>query len=92
MAFAGAALTDEVNHLMAIDEVERGQRHDPAALERGLEREIKPGQRLDRHQARHLQRRLDAPAFADGEFLGQQRLNRLDRVGLATLELLDDMI
>src|ERR1700739_892908 len=45
VTFSGAGLTDKMNHLTAIDEVERGQRHDPAALERWLEREIKPGQR-----------------------------------------------
>lgn len=50
--------------LMAIDDVERGQRRDPTALERWLEREIKPRQRLDRCQTRHLRVRLDATAFA----------------------------
>src|ERR1700749_3678349 len=81
-----------MNHLMAIDEVECSQRHDPAAFERWLEGEVEPRQRLDRRQARHLQCRLDTTAFADDEFLGEQRLDRLDGVGLATLELLDDMI
>src|ERR1700761_7088355 len=43
---------------------------------------------LDRRQPRYLQRRLDTKAFADGELLGQQRL---DGARLAALELLDNM-
>jgi hypothetical protein len=39
----------------------------------------------------NLQRRLDAAAFADGEFLGQQHLDRLDGADLAALDLLDEM-
>ena len=39
-----------------------------------------------------MQRGLDATAFADGEFLGKQRLDRLNCGGLATLELLNHMI
>ena len=33
MTLSGTGLAYQVNHLVAIDEVERGQRHDPAALE-----------------------------------------------------------
>src|ERR1700761_3081980 len=81
MTFAGTTLADEVNHLTAVDEVERGQCHDPAALKRRLEREVESRQRLDRRQTRHLQCSLDPAAFANGEFLGKQGLNRLDRRG-----------
>jgi hypothetical protein len=56
------------------------------------EGKIEPRQRLDRRQARHLQRRLDTAAFTDGEFLGEQRLDGLNRRGLAALKLLDNMI
>src|ERR1700761_9508103 len=70
----------------------RGQWHDPAALKRRLEREVEPRQRLDRRQTRHLQCSLDPAAFANGEFLGKQGLNRLDRCGLTALKLLDDLI
>ncbi len=34
----------------------------------------------------------DATAFTDGELLGQQRLDRLNRGRLTALELLDNMI
>ena len=92
MAFAGAGLADEVDDLMAIDEVELGERQDAVAVERGLEREVEAGQRLDGGEAGHLQRRLDAAALADGELLGEQHLDRLDGADLAALDLLDEMI
>ena len=92
MTLPGAGLADEVDDLMAIDEVELGQGQDPVAVERGLEREVEAGQRLDGGQARHLQRRLDPAALANGDLLGQQRLDRLDRAELAALELLDDVL
>ena len=77
---------------MAIDEVELCERKDPVAVERRLEREVEAGQRLDGGQTRHLPRRLDPAAFANGDLLGQQRLDRLDRTELTTLELLDYML
>jgi hypothetical protein len=46
-----AGLTNEVDDLVAVDEVECGQRHDPAAFERWLEREVKPRQHLDPRRA-----------------------------------------
>jgi hypothetical protein len=92
MRLAGAGLADEVDHLVPIDEVETGERHDSVAIERGLEREVEAGQGLDRRQARHLQRRLDPASLAEGGLLGEQRVDRFDRAELAALELLDDMI
>jgi hypothetical protein len=83
MTLAGAGLADEV---------ELCQGEDPVAVERRLEREVEAGQRLDGGQARHLQRRLDPAALANGDLLGQQRLDRLDRAQLATLELLNHML
>jgi hypothetical protein len=49
-------------------------------------------QRLDRGQAGHLQRRLDATALADGELLGKQGLDRLEGAEPAALDLLDQVI
>ena len=65
---------------------------EPVAVERGLEREVEAGQRLDGGEASHLQRRFDAAAFADGDLLGEQHLDRLDRADLAAFELLDDVV
>ena len=47
VTLAGAGLADEVDDLMAVDEVELGQRQDAVAVERGLEREVEAGQGLD---------------------------------------------
>jgi len=63
---------------MAIDEFELGERKDPVTVERWLEREVEARQRLDGGQTCHLQRRFDPAALANGDLLGQQRLDRLD--------------
>jgi len=81
-----------MNHFMAIEEVEPGQGRDAVAVERGLEGEVEAGQCLDGGEARHLQGRFDPAAFADGDLLGKQRVDRLDRGDLAALELLDDVV
>ena len=64
MAFAGAGRAEEMDDLVARDEPELGERQDAIAIERGLEREVEPGERLDRRQAAHAQRRLDAAVLA----------------------------
>ena len=77
-----------MHDFMPIDEVELGERKDPVTVERRLEREVlKPIQRLDGGQTRHLQRRFDPAALAIGDLLGQQRLDRLDCAQLAALEV-----
>src|SRR5438067_13563969 len=81
-----------MNYFVAVDEAEPGERHDAVAVERGLEREIEAGERLDRHETRHLQRRFDPAALAHGEFLGEQHLDRLDGGELTTFELADELI
>ena len=81
-----------MDHLMAVDEVELCQGENAVAVQRGLEREVKARQRLDRGQPGHRQRRLDAAPVADGEFLGQQGINRLKRRDFTALELRHDMI
>jgi hypothetical protein len=75
-----------MDHLAAVDEAELGQGQDPVLVERGLEGEVEPGQRLDGRQARHHQRGLDPPVLAQGELLAEQRLERLQRGDLATLQ------
>jgi hypothetical protein len=56
--------------LVAIDEVELSEGKNPVAVKRGLEREVKAGEGLDIRKPCHLQRRFDATAFANGDFLG----------------------
>ena len=58
----------------------------------GWNEKSKPDSVLIGGQPRHLQRRLDAAALTDGEFLGEQRLDRLDGADLTALELLDQMV
>ncbi len=87
MALAGAGLADEVDHLVLVDEIQAGQRHDAVAVERGLEREVEARERLDGGEPGHLQRSLDASPLADGELLGEQGVDRLNRAGSAALEL-----
>ena len=62
---------------------------DAVAVERGLEREVKAADGLDGGKPGHLQGGLDPAALAHCEFLGQQRVDRLDGADLAALELLD---
>ena len=92
MRFAGAGLADEVDHFAPVNEVEAGQRHDAVAVERGLECEVEAGERLDRGEPGHLQRRLDPAPLAHAELFAQQGVDRLDRADLAALELLDHLL
>jgi hypothetical protein len=50
MTFAGAGRAEEVDHLDTAHEVELGERHDAAPVERGLEGEVKALQRLGRRR------------------------------------------
>ncbi len=72
----------------AVDKVELGEGHDPVAVERGLEREVEAGQRLEDGQSGHPQGRLDPAVLAQAEFLllGEKIVNRLDAVDLALLD------
>jgi hypothetical protein len=83
---------ETLDHLVAIDEVELGECQDTVAVERGLEGEVEAGQRLDDTQPGHLQCCLDAAGLADGEFFGQQHLDRLDGAELTAFDLLDQVI
>ena len=55
MRFSGAGWPEQMNDLGTVDEVETGERHDPVAVERGLEREVEAGQGLDNGQPGHSQ-------------------------------------
>ncbi len=90
MAFAGAGWPQEVQHLRTLDELQLGQGQDAIAVERGLEREVEAGQRLDGRQPRHHQRRLDAARFAQRQFLGQEQVDGFERAHLATLDPAQD--
>ena len=92
VTLSGTRLADEMHYLVAIDEVEPGQSHDAVAVERWLEGEIEARQRLDAGEPGHLQRRFDPAAFANGDLLGEQHIDRLDSADLAALELLNNLI
>jgi len=79
-----------VHHLAALDELQLGERHDAAAVERGLEGEVEPGQGFQRRQPGHQQRRLDPAVLPQRQLLGEQGVDRLQRGDLAALELADD--
>jgi hypothetical protein len=51
---AAARLAEEVDDLVAVDEVELGQGQDAVLVERGLEGEVEAGQRLDGEQTRPI--------------------------------------
>jgi hypothetical protein len=86
---AGAGRAEQMDHLVAVDEVELGERQDAVAVERRLEGEVEAGERLDGRKPRHHQGGLDAAALAQRQLLGEQRLDRLEWAYLAALELAD---
>ena len=92
VGLAAAGLAEEVDDLVAADEVEPGQGEDAVAVERGLEREVEPGQRLDGEQPAHLESRLDPAALAQAEFLIEQAVDRLESGDLAALELAQQVL
>ena len=59
VALAGAGRAEQVDHLVAVDEVELGEREDAVAVERRLEGEVEAGERLDGREPGHHQRGLD---------------------------------
>jgi hypothetical protein len=78
--------------LAVLDEVAGGEGLDLLAVERGLEREVEAGQGLEGEQPAHLERGPDPPTFAQGQFLTQQRLQRLRRADLTAFQAAQDMI
>ena len=77
--FAGAGRAEDMDDLVAVDELELGEGQDTVAVERGLEGEVEAGQRLDGGEPGHHQRRLDAPALAHGQLLGEQGIDGVQR-------------
>ena len=88
----GPGRAEEMDDLGAGDEVELGQRQDAVAIERGLEGEVEALQRLRRRQPRGLERDADASGLADGVFLGEQAVDRLERGDLAMLHPPDGVV
>ena len=86
MALAGAWWSKQVDHLGAGNEVETSQRHDPIAIERRLEGEVEPGERLDHGQPCHPQRRFDPAVLTQRQFLRQQFVERLDAIDLTLFD------
>ena len=74
-----------MNDFGAVDELQLGERHDAVLVERGLEREVEAGQRLDGRQPGHEKSHLDAAVLAQGEFLGEQNIDGVEGGHLAAL-------
>ena len=86
MGFSGARWPEQVNDLGAVDEVETGERRDPVAVERGLEREVKAGQGLNDGQPGHPQCRFDPTVLTQAEFFGEKIVDRFDAVDFTVLD------
>src|ERR1700722_4305917 len=86
VTFAGAGRPDQMQDLGAVDELELGERHDAVLVERGLEGEVKAGERLDGGKARHDEGGFDAAVLAQGELLGEQGVDRFKRGHLPVIE------
>ena len=74
-----------MDDLTAIDELELGEGEDALAVERGLEGEVEAGKRLDRRQAAHAQRRLDATVLAQVSSSASSDVDHLERADLAAV-------
>ena len=92
MALAGSGWAEEVDHLMAVDKVELGQRENAIAIKRRLEREVESCERLDSREFGHSQRHLDAAVLAQRQFLSEQGIDDLQRTGFAALELAHGLV
>lgn len=89
MALAGSGRTKEMHHFGSVDEGEFGEREDALPVERGLEREVKAGERLDCGEASQRQRCLDAAALANRQFLDQELIEGFDAIDLASFDTAD---
>src|SRR5439155_23319557 len=86
MTFAGAGGPKEMHDLLALDELQRGERHDAVLVERGLEGEVEACECLDGGEPGHDESGLDAAVFAQHQFLCEQRVDGLDRADLTLLD------
>ena len=87
MTLARSGWAEEVDHLVAVDEVELSEGEDAIAVERWLEREVEACERLDGGELGHPQRHLHAAVLAQRQFLGEQSVDDLQRTGFTALEL-----
>src|SRR5262249_8341032 len=92
VALAGSGWAEEVDHLVAVDEVELSKGENAVAVERRLEREVEAGEGLDGRELGHTKRHLDASVLAQRQFLGEQGIDHFERTGFATLELAHGLI
>jgi hypothetical protein len=72
--------TEEVDHLVAVDEVELGKGENAVAVEGGLEREVEASEGLDCRELGHTKRHLDASVLA-------QRNSSANRVSITSSAL-----
>jgi len=75
-----------MHDLLAIDELQLGERHDAVLVEGRLEGEVEACECLDGGEPRHDEGCFDAAIFAQHQFLGEQRINGLDGGHLALLD------
>jgi len=68
-----------MDDLCALDKGQLGERLDPGLVERWLEAEVEPGERFERGQPSHHERRLDPSVLAERQLLDQQLFDRLHR-------------
>ncbi len=81
-----------MDHLSPGDKAQLGQRVDAVPIQRGLEGEVIAGERLDRRQPAHAQRRLDAAVLAKGQLLAQQDVDRFQGADLSMLQAAHDLV
>ena len=92
MTFAGAGRAEKMDDLVPRDEPELGEGQDAIAIERRLEREIEPGDRLYGGETAHAQCGLDAAVLAQGQLVGEQDVDRFQGADLALLEAAHDAV
>src|ERR1700733_1384140 len=85
MAFSSSRRPYEMDDFGAIDELQLGERHDAIFVQRGLERKVEAGKRLDCGQARHLESHFDATVLSYCEFLNKKKIDVFDRRRFAAL-------
>ena len=83
MALSGSWWTEEVDHLIAVDELELRESQNPVPVEGGLEREVEAGERLEGGELGHPERHLHPPVLAQSQFLGEQGIDHLQGAGFA---------
>lgn len=92
VALVGSWRAEKVYDFAAGDEPELGKCQDAVAVERGLEGEVEAGQRLDRPEASHAERRLDPAVLAQREFFRQENVDGFEGRDLTLFEPAHGMV